>query len=488
MIRGGFISVAAHCFIFTLQLAGLLILSRILLPVDFGVFAIALLFVQPLQNLGENLFVDSIVYHGHLEDDQLSSLYWINLTLSIFLTASIIALAKPLASAFDQPSVIEIIYALSPCIIIGAAGATHLAILRQRMNFAKVQFASVISRFLGLSVALICLQFFSNHWILVINYVISATALNCAYWIFAPWSPRTRVTRCGLSKPIAYGIASIGRFYVDYFSRNLDNFIMASFFGPAPLAIYKKAFDLFSIATNAIATPLSSVAFSGFTRIRDSPGKFKSYYLKVITVIAFFGMILSGLLLLSGQELVVIALGEKWRESGVLFSMFAPAIGVMLLYRTTTWLHLSLGTPGTWLRWTLLESMILALAIVAGSHWGAKGLAIAWVVSYSMLLVPAILIGGKAVSISFNDIVCSCVPFLACAILAGSLVFALRLMNLVDSAHSFCLPPDLELLFMLAAFFLLYLMFSLLGPWKQKTLSSLQFTCTLILGAASRSR
>ena len=48
-------------------------------------------------------------------------------------------------------------------------------------------------------------------------------------------------------------------------------------------------------------------------------------------------------------------LGPGWEESGRIFTFFGPGIGVMLLYNTHGWIHLSAGRPDRWFRWGVIE-------------------------------------------------------------------------------------------------------------------------------------
>jgi len=68
---------------------------------------------------------------------------------------------------------------------------------------------------------------------------------------------------------------------------------------------------------------------------------------------------------------VRLVLGPKWSESGRIFELLGPGIGIMLLYSTVGWIHLSIGKPGRWLRWTLVETAVTALFFTSlfGHFW-----------------------------------------------------------------------------------------------------------------------
>lgn len=96
----------------------------------------------------------------------------------------------------------------------------------------------------------------------------------------------------------------------------------------------------------------------------------------------------------------------------------------MLLYSTTGWIHLSLGNPNRWLRWTVLEFAVTVLLFLAALRWGPKGIAAAWSLSYWLLIIPAFWYAGKPIRLEISVLIsavwkyavasllsaCACVP------------------------------------------------------------------------------
>src|ERR1039457_5864471 len=88
-------------------------------------------------------------------------------------------------------------------------------------------------------------------------------------------------------------------------------------------------------------------------------------------------------LTLVGKDVVRLVLGPHWAKSGPIFELFGPGIGVMLLYSTVGWIHLSIGKPGRWLRWPLVERAFPASFFLVARPGGPAGMAAAWSVSFS---------------------------------------------------------------------------------------------------------
>jgi PST family polysaccharide transporter len=137
------------------------------------------------------------------------------------------------------------------------------------------------------------------------------------------------------------------------------------------------------------------------------------------------GLAVSADLTLVGRDVVRLLLGPQWSESGRIFQLFGPGIGVMLLCSTVGWIHLSIGEPGRWLRWTIVEFAITASLFVLALPWGPKGVAAAWSVSYWALVLPAFWYAGRPIGLGVSFLIAAVWRYAAASLLAGAATAAI---------------------------------------------------------------
>src|SRR5882672_1226125 len=97
-IQGGFARVCAQAVFFALRIVALMVLARLLDPKDFGLVGMVTAFTGVL-----NLFRDfglstATVQRLEVSDDQISTLFWINLAVGAALTI-ILAIMAPAITA-----------------------------------------------------------------------------------------------------------------------------------------------------------------------------------------------------------------------------------------------------------------------------------------------------------------------------------------------------------------------------------------------------
>jgi PST family polysaccharide transporter len=122
---------------------------------------------------------------------------------------------------------------------------------------------------------------------------------------------------------------------------------------------------------------------------------------------------------LVGKALVRLVLGPQWSESARIFEVFGPGIGIMLLYSTVGWIHVSIGKPGRWLRWTLVELAATVLLFVLALPWGPAGIAAAWSVSFWTLSIPAFWYAGRPIGFGVSSLIGAVWRYAAASLVAG---------------------------------------------------------------------
>ena len=193
-------------------------------------------------------------------------------------------------------------------------------------------------------------------------------------------------------------------FAFSYSTRNTDNLLVGWRYGAQSLGFYKKAYDLFVLPETQLLAPLSAVVVSTLSRVSGNREQFQRYFLRAISVLALVGMGIGADFALVGKDLIRFLLGPGWEEAGRIFALFGPGIGVMLLYNTHGWIHLSIGRPERWFRWGLMEFVCTASLFLLALRWGPSGIALAWTTSYFLLMFPGFWYAGKPIGLGIGPV------------------------------------------------------------------------------------
>jgi PST family polysaccharide transporter len=287
------------------------------------------------------------------------------------------------------------------------------------MRFAAVSANEVVGRAVNTAVSVLLALRGWGYWALVAGIVAQVLVMMIVAFRLCSWIPSLPRRGVGTRAMLKFAASVYGRFSANYFARNFDNFLIGWQFNAEALGLYKKAYDLFALTAGQVTGPLHNVALAALSRLNQDPARFKRYLANSLGIVAFVGMAVGADLTLVGKDLVRLVLGPRWAESGRIFELFGPGIGVMLLCSTVGWIHLSIGKPGRWLRWTVVESAATALLFVLALPWGPAGIAVAWTVSYWILLVPAFWYAGRPIGFGVSWLIAAVWRYIIAALLAG---------------------------------------------------------------------
>ena len=418
-VRGGAATISAAALSLAVQVVSTVILARLLTPADFGLVAMVTTFYMLLMGVGANGCNEAIIQRDKMEQFLASNLFWINFAVGLILTIGFAAAGSLLAQFYRNPQVAHVAVAMSPAILIAAISVVHVSLLKRAMRFATVSANEVVGRAVNTAVAILLTLRGWGYWALVAGIVAQALSIAIGAWWLCRWIPSLPRRGMGTRAIVRFAANVYGTFNANYFTRNFDNLLVGWRFNAAALGYYKKAYDLFALSASQLTAPLNNVALAALSRVKHDPVRFRRQLARSLGIVAFIGMALGADLTLVGKDVVRLVLGPKWLESGRIFELFGPGIGVMLLYSTVGWIHLSIGKPGRLLRWTLVESAATALLFVLALPWGPAGIAVAWSVSSWMLLIPAFWYAGRPIQFGTAQLMAVVWKFVVASLTAG---------------------------------------------------------------------
>jgi PST family polysaccharide transporter len=418
-VRGAAATIGAAALSLVLRVVPTVVLARLLTPSDFGVVAMVTTFSLLLQSFGTSGFCEAVIQPKEMSRALASNLFWIASAIGLMLTIGFAASGPLLARFFRNPLVTPVALGISVAIFLWAAGDIHLALLKRAMRFSALSVNDVVALAVYSVVGVLLALRGWGYWALVGAIVSQALSSTIGVWWLCRWIPSLPKRGVGTRAILKFAAQVYGRFSANYFARNFDNLLVGWKFNAAALGYYKKAYDLFALTASQLTSPLHSVALAALSRLNHDPARFRRYLANSLGIVAFVGMGVGADLTLVGNDVVRLVLGPKWSESGRIFELFGPGIGIMLLYSTVGWIHLSIGKPGSWLRWTLIESAATALSFIVALPWGPAGIAVAWSVSYWVLSIPAFWYAGRPIGFGVSSLFSAVWKFAVASLVAG---------------------------------------------------------------------
>ena len=172
------------------QAASLLILPRLLQPIDYGIYAM----VDPLVTVASLILnfgiTQALIQAPALQRAQVSGVFWVML-LSGGAAALVLFVGAPLIGAFyNDPRAGYVAAASSLFLIIAALTNVHEGLLNRQMRFGWIAIISAAGVAAGLIVSVIAALLGAGYWSLTLGYGATTLVSLAGAWLGVGWAPR----------------------------------------------------------------------------------------------------------------------------------------------------------------------------------------------------------------------------------------------------------------------------------------------------------
>ncbi len=426
VIRGGFAKVCAQAANFTLRIGSLMVLARLLDPKDFGLVGMVTAFTGVL-----NLFRDfglsaATVQRVDVTDEQISTLFWINILVGVILALSLTALAPVVVGFYHEPHLLWVTIVLSTAFLFNAAGVQHSALLQRQMRFTALATIEIISLITSTSIGISMAVAGFGYWALVATAVSVPLVGTLCLWQTTGWIPGKPRWQSGLHSLMRFGGTLTLISVVMYIAYNLEKVLLGRFWGANAVGIYGRAFQLINMPTENLNSSVGEVAFSALSRVQNDPGRFRNYFLKGYSLVLALTIPMTIAVCLFAHDLIFVLLGPKWKDAAEILRLLAPTILIFALINPIGWLIFSLGMVGRSLKATLVFAPLVICGYIMGLPYGPKGVAFGYSAVMALWAVPLIMWGIHGTVVSFRDIVLAASRPLVSGIVATALAFGVQ--------------------------------------------------------------
>lgn len=412
-VRGGAVTMLSHGSKFALSIIATAILARLLTPQDYGLIGMVVVatnFVSMLKDMGLS---HATVQRAEIDFNQISTLFWVNVGISVALIAVMVAIAPALSWFYEEPRLTMIAAVTAIGFLFGGLTVQHEALLRRQMRFFALSAIAFISMLAGYIVGIIMAWYGAGYWSLVFAQLTLLGTSAVGVFTLCSWRPGLPRWGSGAKSMLTFGGHVTGYAVINYFSKNLDNLLIGKFWGAQNLGLFSKAGQLVSLPSEQIDEPLSTVALPVLSRLGDSPERYRRVYLRMLDKVMLLTMPAITLVIVSADWLVQLVLGSKWTGAARIVFFLGIAALFQPVLNTTGWLFLSQGRAREMLHWSMINAPISILSILCGLPWGAVGVAASYSLTRVIVVNPLMYwFAGRSGPVRTRDLYGHLAPFI----------------------------------------------------------------------------
>jgi O-antigen/teichoic acid export membrane protein len=404
-VRGGAVTILAQASKFVIKLGSTAVLARLLVPEDYGLIGMATViigFVEYFKDLGLSA---ATIQRAKITHQQVSTLFWINVAVGCLVALVVALLAPVVALIYQEPRLQKITLCLAINFVFSGLTVQHQALLQRQMQFSSLAKIEIIALMSGIVGSIVAAYYGAGYWSLVILQLLTVVSNAIGVWFFCSWRPTLPSRDADIGSMLSFGRDLTGFNILNYFSRNLDNFLIGRVWGAQQLGLYAKAYQLVLLPINQINVPVDRVALPALSRLQNDPERYQKYYARAILVITFLGMPLVMFLFVCADKVILLLLGKDWLDAIPIFQFLIPAAFIGTFNMATGWVYQSLNRNDRQLRWGIFSSLLNVIIFLIAIKWGALGVAAAYGLSRIVIVAPAIAYCYQGTWLKLTDFV-----------------------------------------------------------------------------------
>lgn len=316
------------------QLIVMAVLSRMLTPADFGIVAVATVFISFFNILSDIGIGPAVVQNKTLTSYDLNQIFSFTLYMGILMAILFFLCSGPIAYYYKNESLANVCRYLSLSIFFYSLNIVPNSILLKKKEFRFIAVRTLgVQLFTGF-ISVLAAFFGMGLYTLLLSPILSSILIFFINYKRAPLCLRMVIDTSSLKKISSFSIYQFLFNFINYFSRNLDKLLVGHYLGLVSLGYYEKSYRLMMMPLQNITFVISPVLHPILSTLQNNYKELASKYMKILELLAYISFPLSVCLYFTATELIILIFGKQWYEAIRPFEILSLSVSVQILTST----------------------------------------------------------------------------------------------------------------------------------------------------------
>ena len=291
------------------------ILARILTPDDYGIVALASLFLVLMGVFSDGGLGQALIQKKDADEKDFNTLFTTQLFFASLVYVIVFLLAPFIASSFNtkDPELFKsLLRVMALTMPLGALAGVQNSVVTRRLMFRWYFYANIASLVVSASIGIYMAYSGYGAWALVGQSMSSTITSTIVIFSLLDWHPKLLFYKERFKPLFREGVKFMGTSVVGTFFSQLISYILGLKYSPADLAYYNRGGGIPGLVTKNIDGSIQGVLFPVLAQIQDDIPAVRRALSRAIRISTFilFPM-LFGIAAIA-DKLVIIIFTEKW--------------------------------------------------------------------------------------------------------------------------------------------------------------------------------
>lgn len=297
------------------QLVSLLvriILARILMPEDFGVVTMIMIFIEIANVFVVSGFGQSLIQKKDADNLDFSSVFYFSVTMSWILYFIIFLGSPVVASFYGKPVLTPILRVLALKLPLAGINSVQQAYVQKHMMFKRFFFSTLIGTLVSAVVGIVMAYHGFGPWALVAQYLCNSAMDTLILWVTVKWRPDFRFSKSRMKEMFGFGWKMLLSELINTTYKQVRSLVIGKLYSEQDLAYYDQGQKLPNIIVTNINSSIGSVLFPAMTTRQDNKETLKQIVRRSIQVGSYIMWPLMIGFAVVAEPVVSLVFSDKW--------------------------------------------------------------------------------------------------------------------------------------------------------------------------------
>lgn len=341
-----------------------IILARLLLPEDYGILSLMVIFTTLANVFIQTGFNTALIQGKDVQEEDYSSVFWISTLIAVILYGVIFVAAPLIADFYEMENIVSPLRVLALMLIPGALNSVQLAKVSRELDFKKV-FISNIGAVLVSGIAGVVLAYRgAGLWALVAQTILNVFSATLVMSFTVHWHPAFVCNLSRVKKLIQFGWKLLVSSLLDTLYQDLSSLIIGKKYSESILGYYNRGKQFPQFLMNAINSTVQSVMLPAMSAVQEHKLRVKTMMRHSISVSAYIVFPMMGGLAGVAEPLVRLLLTDKWLPCVPYLQVFCFSFAFYPVHSCNLQAINSLGRSDIFLKLEVIKKGYNTLALI----------------------------------------------------------------------------------------------------------------------------
>lgn len=393
-------------------------LSRLLTPADYGMVGVLTIFSAIAGIFVEAGFITAIVNKREVTHADYNAVFWFSLIMGLTLFGVLFASAPLIAQFFGHEELKPLSRFLFSGITISCLGTSAAAFYLRNLKIKERSIIQIIAITTSGCVGVAMAWAGFGYWGIATQTIINIAVNTIGMWIACPWKPSLKIDLRPLRPMLSFSTKQLATALFTQINNNIFSLLLGRFYAIDKVGYYTQGNKWTVMGTYTLQGMLNSTAQPVMRQARDDRARLLKVFRKMTRFTAFLSFPLMLGLGVIAEELITIAITDKWLPAAPVMHILCIGGAFTPLATLFAGLMNSIGRPHIYMYNTIALGIAQLCCVAFSFRLGLEPMLIIFVSVNIAWLAVWLWFASRHIGLTAKAFISDLLPYLGAAVVS----------------------------------------------------------------------